>query len=281
MDRIKLIVLLCGKQIGGATGFIGDPSGRSTERQALDPVQLAHNVGGITTQVERFFQRGQTYAESKTREATTAAAAATNDATVEPVQTNDEPVKGSLDVVNNYDWTAQITLLDFLKTVGKRSKVNSMLARDSVKNRLSSEHGISFTEFSYQLLQAHDFKHLHDAYGCKVQLGGSDQWGNIVSGIDMIKRMKPAQARKGMMSTTTTTTMTTMQGQQEAKGVDTKALEGEEEPAAYGLTIPLLTTSSGEKFGKSAGNAVWLDPEMTSVFDFYQASTLSFKFGKI
>jgi len=120
----------------------------------------------------------------------------------------------------------------------------------SVKNRLSTEQGISFTEFSYQLLQAYDFKVLHDRYNCKVQLGGSDQWGNIVSGIDMIRRMKNADT----------------EGQED---VDPHKLR---EETAYGLTIPLLTTSNGEKFGKSAGNAVWLDSSMTSVFDFYQVS---------
>jgi tyrosyl-tRNA synthetase len=117
-----------------------------------------------------------------------------------------------------------------------------------VKNRLTSEQGISFTEFSYQLLQAHDFKVLNDRYNCKLQLGGSDQWGNIVSGIDMIRRMKNLEFNPD---------------EQETKG---------KEELAFGLTIPLLTTSSGEKFGKSAGNAVWLDENMTSVFDFYQVS---------
>ena len=185
--------------------------------------------------------------------------------------------RGRLDILNNLDWTGQITLLDFLKGVGKRSKVNAMLARDryvsrnssvhpisgslsirndsssifSVKNRLSSEQGISFTEFSYQLLQAHDFKVLHDRYNCKLQLGGSDQWGNIVSGIDMIRRMRNAEI-------------------DDTDEADPHRLK---EELAFGLTIPLLTTSSGEKFGKSAGNAVWLDEQMTSVFDFYQVSS--------
>jgi tyrosyl-tRNA synthetase len=124
----------------------------------------------------------------------------------------------------------------------------------SVKNRLSSEQGISFTEFSYQLLQAHDFKVLNDRYNCKLQLGGSDQWGNIVSGIDMIRRMKNAEQDNSTGDET---------------GIDADPHRLKEE-LAFGLTIPLLTTSSGEKFGKSAGNAVWLDERMTSVFDFYQ-----------
>jgi tyrosyl-tRNA synthetase len=124
----------------------------------------------------------------------------------------------------------------------------------SVKNRLSSEQGISFTEFSYQLLQAHDFKVLNDRYNCKLQLGGSDQWGNIVSGIDMIRRMKNAEQDNST-------------GDETEIDADPYRLK---EELAFGLTIPLLTTSSGEKFGKSAGNAVWLDEKMTSVFDFYQ-----------
>ncbi|KAJ9125674.1 hypothetical protein QFC22_000636 [Naganishia vaughanmartiniae] len=156
--------------------------------------------------------------------------------------------EGKLDVVNNHDWTIGVSLLDFLRDVGKYAKVNTMLSRESVKNRLSSEQGISFTEFSYQLLQAYDYRHLFERYNCKLQVGGSDQWGNIVSGIDLIKRTKssiPADSTRG-------------------------GAKEDHQELAYGLTIPLLTTSTGEKFGKSAGNAVWLDSEMTSVFDFYQ-----------
>lgn len=170
---------------------------------------------------------------------------------------------GKLDVVNNHEWTVGVSLLDFLRDVGKFAKVNTMLSReryvsrisllcvaltplaDSVKNRLTAEQGISFTEFTYQLLQAFDFRYLYGRYRCRVQVGGSDQWGNIVSGIDLIRRTGTAET--------------------EDAGKD------DLEPA-YGLTIPLLTTSTGEKFGKSAGNAVWLDQEMTSVFDFYQVS---------
>ena len=156
-----------------------------------------------------------------------------------------------------------MSLLDFLRDVGKFAKVNTMLSRErydsrtfllcvaltplaySVKNRLTAEQGISFTEFTYQLLQAFDFRYLHRRYRCRVQVGGSDQWGNIVSGIDLIRRTGTAETED--------------------------AGKNDLEPA-YGLTIPLLTTSTGEKFGKSAGNAVWLDQEMTSVFDFYQVS---------
>ncbi|CCO27173.1 hypothetical protein BN14_01208 [Rhizoctonia solani AG-1 IB] len=134
-----------------------------------------------------------------------------------------------------------LTLLDFLRDVGKYAKVNVMISRDSVKSRLESSQGISFTEFSYQLLQAYDYFHLYTNYGCRLQIGGADQWGNIIAGIDLIKRRYTPQEG-----------------------------EGEQSEPAYGLTIPLLTTPSGEKFGKSAGNAVWLDSNMTPVLDFYQ-----------
>lgn len=203
-------------QIGGATGSIGDPSGRSTERTALEPEVLQRNIQGITNQVHRFFERGDAYVKR---------------------QSDLDASAGSVTVVNNHDWHKDVTFLDFLRDVGKLAKVNTMIARDSVKSRLNTENGISFTEFSYQLLQAYDFVHLHRHHNCRIQLGGSDQWGNIVAGIDLIKRQSPVGRR--------------------------------DEPA-YGLTLPLLTTETGEKFGKSAGNAVWLDGDQTSVHDFYQ-----------
>ncbi|GHJ85212.1 hypothetical protein NliqN6_1614 [Naganishia liquefaciens] len=218
--------------IGGATGSIGDPSGRSTERNALDKAVVEANVRSITHQVERFFSLGNTYVRSR-RPGTTGV--------------RDDQAKagtaGKLQVVNNHEWTVGVSLLDFLRDVGKFAKVNTMLSRESVKNRLTAEQGISFTEFTYQLLQAFDFRHLHSRYRCRVQVGGSDQWGNIVSGIDLIRR---------------------------TAAVATEEAAKDDLDPAYGLTIPLLTTSTGEKFGKSAGNAVWLDQEMTSVFDFYQ-----------
>ncbi|KAL1407002.1 tyrosyl-tRNA synthetase [Vanrija albida] len=220
--------------IGGATGSIGDPSGRSTERNALSPAELATNVAGITAQVERFFSRGIEYAGRRGY-----------DVASEPVgrpAASATAVLGArgIDVLNNHDWFRDVSFLDFLRDVGKYARVNVMMARDSVKSRLESDAGISFTEFSYQLLQAYDFATLYRTHGCRVQLGGSDQWGNIVAGIDLIRRLNVP--------------------------------DGAEEAAdpAFGLTIPLLTTASGEKFGKSAGNAVWLDEARTSVSDFYQ-----------
>ncbi|KAI5451869.1 tyrosyl-tRNA synthetase [Naganishia albida] len=240
-NLLPLLTLLHMKQaghhvlalIGGATGSIGDPSGRSTERNALDKEVVEENVRSITAQVQRFFHRGTEYAQARS------GGNRKEDAVAE---------EGKLDVVNNHTWTVGVSLLDFLRDVGKFAKVNTMLSRESVKNRLASEQGISFTEFSYQLLQAFDFRHLYERYGCRVQVGGSDQWGNIVSGIDLIKRSPSVVP---------------------PVGTGEEGKEGKEEPA-FGLTIPLLTTSTGEKFGKSAGNAVWLDPQMTSVFDFYQ-----------
>ncbi|ODN98321.1 tyrosine-tRNA ligase [Cryptococcus wingfieldii CBS 7118] len=207
--------------IGGATGSIGDPSGRSTERQSLTPIELSRNIAGITSQVRRFFTRGQEYLNKRGLQ----------------VQRKDE--KGEIGrgvrVLNNMEWMREVSLLDFLRGVGKNARVSTMLSRDSVKNRLTSDSGISYTEFTYQLLQAYDFSHLHTNHACNIQLGGSDQWGNIVAGIDLVRREKEI---------------------------------GEEE--VYGLTIPLLTTSTGEKFGKSAGNAVWLDEKRTPASEFYQ-----------
>ncbi|KAJ9109336.1 hypothetical protein QFC21_000665 [Naganishia friedmannii] len=225
--------------IGGATGSIGDPSGRSTERNALDASVVEANVQSITTQVKRFFTLGNDYVRAKQTD---------HPIRSSPTTSLGRLKEGKLEVVNNHDWTVGVSLLDFLRDVGKYAKVNTMLSRESVKNRLSSEQGISFTEFSYQLLQAYDYRHLFERYNCKLQVGGSDQWGNIVSGIDLIKRTRSSTP------------------------ADTTAGGGRDDhqELAYGLTIPLLTTSTGEKFGKSAGNAVWLDSEMTSVFDFYQ-----------
>ncbi|EMS24167.1 tyrosyl-trna synthetase [Rhodotorula toruloides NP11] len=216
--------------IGGATGAIGDPSGRSTERNALSPEVLASNVESITKQFTTFLERGVTFAQSRTRRRD-AEEAARGDG-------------GSVKVVNNLDWTGSMTLIDFLSSVGKMARVSTMLSRESVKSRLESSSGISFTEFSYQLLQAYDFLRLHRDLGCTMQLGGSDQLGNIVSGIDLIRRSNFIESGEG---------------------------EGEaKEDPAFGLTFPLLTTAAGEKFGKSAGNAIWLDPAMTSPFEVYQ-----------
>ena len=181
--------------VGGATGMIGDPGGRSEERNLLDDDTLAANVAGIRAQVE---------------------------AVVGSVST----------VVDNREWTAEVTVLEFLRDVGKHVTVNQMLAKESIRSRVDSEHGISYTEFSYMLLQANDYWHLHAHRGVELQIGGSDQWGNIVAGVDMIRRRSGA--------------------------------------TAHAFTWPLMTRSDGAKFGKSAGNAIWLDPALTSPYAFFQ-----------
>jgi len=186
--------------VGGSTGMIGDPSGRTAERQLMTPEIVVANCEGIRRQLERFVSF----------EGDNAAI-----------------------MVNNYDWTGGVSYLDFLRDIGKHFTVNYMLAKESVRRRLEDrEHGISYTEFSYMLLQAFDFLQLYDTKRCKIQAGGSDQWGNITAGIELIRRMRAEQA--------------------------------------FGITFPLLATSSGEKFGKSAGNAVWLDKNKTSPYQFYQ-----------
>ena len=186
--------------VGGATGMVGDPSGRSTERNLLDLETLAANVESVRRQLSRFVSF--------------------------------EGPNAAL-LVDNAEWTAPISYLDWLRNVGKYFTVNYMIAKESVRRRLEDrEQGISYTEFSYMLLQAHDFLQLFERYGCTIQAGGSDQWGNITAGIDLVH----------------------------------KARGGE----VYGFTHPLLATSSGEKFGKSAGNAVWLDAKRTSPYQFYQ-----------
>ncbi|GAA5925640.1 hypothetical protein JCM1841_004794 [Sporobolomyces salmonicolor] len=216
--------------IGGATGAIGDPSGRSSERNALSPEVLDANVKGITNQLTTFLDRGVAFAQSRTRRRDGSAG-------------DEAKAQGTIKVENNMNWLGGMSLLEFLSKVGKMARVSTMLSRESVKSRLDSSSGLSFTEFSYQLLQAYDFLTLHRQHNCTIQLGGSDQLGNIVSGIDMIRRSK--------------------------FGVDATEAGKEDDPA-FGVTFPLLTTAAGEKFGKSAGNAVWLDPGMTSPFDLYQ-----------
>ncbi len=185
---------------GGATGMVGDPGGRSEERNLLDPETLRHNVARIKLQLEKLLDF--------------------------------EPGPSQATLVDNADWTANMTVLEFLRDVGKHVTVNQMLAKESVKARVASEHGISFTEFSYMLLQANDFRHLYELHGVELQMGGSDQWGNITAGIDLIRRRHGA--------------------------------------TTYGLTWPLITRSDGEKMGKSVGGALWLDPEKTSPFQFRQ-----------
>ncbi|KAL7411230.1 tyrosine-tRNA ligase [Mrakia frigida] len=229
--------------IGGATGSIGDPSGRSSERNFLSPSELNSNVLAITNQVTSFFEKGQAYASKRS------GGISSEETLVGEVK---EPK-----VLNNLDWIQEISLLEFLRTVGKGAKVQTMLNRDSVRTRLTSSSGISFTEFTYQLLQAKDFLHLHLNHNCSAQIGGSDQLGNIQAGTDLVarhyyeKRLEEEHKSK-------------------VKGEKTEGAKAVAREQVFGLTIPLLTTSSGEKFGKSVGNPVWLDEKMTSVFDFYQ-----------
>jgi tyrosyl-tRNA synthetase len=188
--------------VGGGTGMIGDPSGKSQERVLLAAEQIDENLRGIRRQLERFLEF--------------------------------EPRSGvqAAHIVNNADWLGRIGLLEFLRDAGKHFTVNYMLQKESVNRRLGSEEGISFTEFSYLLLQAYDFLQLFDRFGCAAQLGGSDQWGNITAGIDLIRKLRGKKA--------------------------------------HGLVMPLVTTASGVKFGKTEAGTIWLDPARTSPFRFYQ-----------
>jgi len=185
--------------VGGATGLIGDPSGKSEERklQTLETVQ--DNVAGIKKQLESIFQF--------------------------------EGENGAI-MVNNYDWAGSMDVVTFLRDIGKHIGVNYMLAKDTIANRL--ETGISFTEFTYTILQAMDFLHLYEHHNCRLQIGGSDQWGNITSGLELIRKVQPEGSK------------------------------------AYGLTIPLVTKADGTKFGKTESGAIWLDPEKTTPYEFYQ-----------
>ena len=189
--------------VGGATGMIGDPSMKSQERNLLDEATLAHNVECIKAQLSRFLDFN-----------------------------SDAPNKAEL--VNNYDWMKDYTFINFTRDIGKLITVNYMMSKDSVKKRLSrdSSEGMSFTEFTYQLLQGYDFLYLYQHYGVKLQLGGADQWGNITTGTELIRR--------------------TCQGE------------------AYALTCPLITKADGGKFGKTEKGNIWLDPERTSPYQFYQ-----------
>ena len=187
---------------GGATGMVGDPSGRSDERNLLDDDTLNHNVAAIKEQLSRIVELG------------------------------DGQGDGGGELVDNRDWTQPITVLEFLRDVGKHVTVNQMLARESIKLRVNSEHGISFTEFSYMLLQANDYLWLYDNLGCTVQIGGSDQWGNIIAGVDLIRRKRGAHV--------------------------------------HALSWPLLTAADGSKLGKTTGARVWLDAAKTSPYQFRQ-----------
>lgn len=186
--------------LGGATGMIGDPSGRSHERPLLTPEAIEKNVAGIRK-------------------------------CLEAVLDFDHPTAKPI-IVNNYDWFKEFSYIEFLRDVGKQFRIGPMLAKESVKSRLHSEEGLSYTEFSYQIFQAYDFLYLHDKYGVNVQMGGSDQWGNITAGTELVRKLR-----------------------------------GE---TVYGVTFPLLTRSDGKKFGKSASGAVWLRSDRLSHYDFYQ-----------
>ncbi len=185
---------------GGGTGMIGDPSGKTKERLLLSKEDLARNLEGISNQLARFldFDCGE----------------------------------NSAFMVNNADWLTQFSFIDFLRDVGKYFRVGEMLGKESVRARLQSEEGMSFTEFCYQLLQAYDFLHLFDNYNCVLQMGGSDQWGNITAGIDLIRKLR--------------------------------------QKPAYGIITPLVTTASGVKFGKTEAGTIWLDADWTSPYEFYQ-----------
>jgi len=186
--------------VGGATGMIGDPSFKSAERNLLDEATLQHNVNCLKNQLAKFLNFGDGENDAK--------------------------------MVNNYDWFKDFSFLDFIRDVGKLITVNYMMSKDSVKKRLEGDNGLSFTEFTYQLIQGYDFYYLWKHHNCKIQMGGSDQWGNIVTGSEMIRR--------------------------------------QDQGTAYALTTQLIKKSDGQKFGKTESGAVWLDPKKTSPFKYYQ-----------
>jgi tyrosyl-tRNA synthetase len=186
--------------VGGGTGLIGDPSGKSAERTLMTTEQVEANVDALRTQLSRFLD----------------------------FENTSNPAR----LVNNAEWLTKISALELLRDVGKYFTVNYMLAKESVKRRIDSEDGISFTEFSYLLLQSYDFVMLYDRFGCTLQMGGSDQWGNITAGVDLVRKLRGAKA--------------------------------------HGIVLPLVTTASGTKFGKTEAGTVWLDPALTKPFEFYQ-----------
>lgn len=201
--------------VGGATGAVGDPSGRTTERDQMADDDRVSNVSKIRGQLGDFFTRGIEYARSRNFPVADTTLTETKD---------------------NYDWWKDMGMLQFLATYGRHIRVSQMLARDSIQSRLNSNEGLGFNEFTYQILQAFDFYHMFKKDGVNIQVGGNDQWGNITAGVDLILRLKP-------------------------KGDESKL---------FGITVPLLTTPLGEKFGKSAGNAVFIDPKMTTPYQLYQ-----------
>lgn len=235
----RAIVLL-----GGATGSVGDPSGRNSERVALSENLLKSNLQSIHNQLDQLLSISFKHASS-----TLFSVKNTPDS---------QPITPSLPIIkNNLEWTQHLPLLEFLGSVGRIARVSTMLARDSVKQRLESGSGISFTEFTYQLLQAYDFAQLRSKYQCTVQLGGSDQYGNIMSGIELMTKLQTSSSSHNLEI-----------GEKSASSIQES--DSENLNVGFGLTVPLLTTKEGEKFGKSAGNAVWLDPHLTSPVEFYQ-----------
>ncbi|KAI3659991.1 hypothetical protein MP638_000039 [Amoeboaphelidium occidentale] len=206
--------------VGGATGLIGDPSGKSSERSLLPLSVVERNSQSVLSQIQKILKNTEQIVTSKAT-------------TYKDYDTSHD--RKEFRTVNNIEWLGKINLIEFMAEYGKHVRVSDMLARDSVRSRMKSTSGISFTEFSYQIFQAYDYYHLNKNFGCNLQFGGSDQWGNILAGIDLIRRKRPKQN-----------------------------LEYE------GFVYPLLTTRTGSKFGKSEGNAIWLDSNKTSPFDFYQ-----------
>ncbi|KAL1552821.1 tyrosine--tRNA ligase [Salvia divinorum] len=195
--------------VGGATGRVGDPSGKSLERPQLDLASLDRNVAAISASILTILER------------------------VSPPTASPSSTAAAVAILNNYDWWKDVKLLDFLRDVGRHARVGAMMSKESVRRRLESEQGMSYTEFTYQLLQGYDFLHLFRDEGVNVQIGGSDQWGNITAGTDLIRRILQTEG-------------------------------------AYGLTFPLLLKSDGTKFGKSEDGAVWLSPSLLSPYQFYQ-----------
>ncbi|KAK6464576.1 hypothetical protein DFJ63DRAFT_317868 [Scheffersomyces coipomensis] len=210
--------------VGGATGAVGDPSGRTTERTQLEEKERLKNVEKIQDQLRDFLKNGIAYAKSR-----------------------NFPIKeqGKIIIENNINWWESVKMLDFLSTFGRFIRISAILNRDSVQSRLNSESGLGFNEFTYQILQAYDFWHLFKTYNVNLQIGGNDQWGNITAGTDLISRLQRNQ-------------------------IETDGNEKIETQNVYGMTVPLLTTPTGEKFGKSAGNAVFIDKYLTSPYQLYQ-----------
>ena len=247
--------------VGGATGRIGDPSGRTSERDTMADARLLANLKGIRQTLERIFENAAAEAahisgggggggndgDAVTGETEKANLSKASPSPLTPLLPSKLiPVR----VVNNADWYENFNVVDFMATVGRHFRMQAMLHRESVAARLASPQGLSLTEFSYQVFQAYDFYHLHTQHGCRVQLGGSDQWGNITAGTELIRRMSSSSSSSSVNGERGDASDVNVGG-----GVDQ---EQHDAATAYGITFPLLTTASGEKFGKSAGNAVWL-----------------------